>query len=549
MGVTQEDKILHTYKRKNSDVYQFRLRVPHELKHIYGKADIRFSLNTRDRNEAKKLAAFHTAKYYKEFEQHKANLGVVDHTFLERLSSVAVECANHWLDSQQRFAVNDDSSHFCIGEGISASVDMLYETAQDYACGELSASELLKTRSWSVFAGQLSDADYRAMLELKPKQKGNLYLEFVKTIKKPALQLVHSALNPLSEIEIERPARKETRITLSTLYREFMANKKAECIANGRTLLPKLEGRYQAAYESLAGLVGESKAIADITRQDMRELRDLLIKMPTNHKKLPETRSMSIAKLFDALRDDRINGLPTLSIATINQRIESLSAMFRYAVHENYINVNPAETKGLSLKKKRADKDNRLPYPPELLSRLMTATLGTAHQWTVRLGLYCGMRMNEIVQLRKEDIQLSSDGIWFIDVNEEDGKRVKSSASVRQIPLPDTLLNEGFLSFVDSCKADTLFDIKPSKVTGYRSDVYSKNYRYFCKARGLITERVTFHSLRHNFKDAALEAGVPESAYKQLGGWTEESVSGNYGSGYKLETLKGHIERIAEKVY
>ncbi|WP_394210953.1 DUF6538 domain-containing protein [Enterovibrio calviensis] len=548
MGVTQEDNILHTYKRKNSDVYQFRIRVPLELKCIYGKADIRFSLDTRNHREATTLAAFHTARFYKEFENHKATLGVVDHTFLERLSSVAVDCATYWLDSQRQSALHSNSCHLGIGEGISTSLENLTTTAHLFGDGELTASELTKTRSWSVFAGQLSDADYRSMMELKPVQKARLYLEFVKNLQAPATQLITSVMNPLDDVIVNMPTKQETRIQFSTLYQEFMANKKAESVANGRVFLPKLEGRYQAAFDSLVGLVGSNKAIADITRQSMRELRDLLIKTPTNYKKLPQTRTMSMSTLFDAIRNDQIIGLPTLSVTTINQRIEAISAMFRYAQQENYINVNPAETRGLSLKKVRADKDNRLPYQPELLSRLLVTTIGTAHYWTVRLGLYCGMRMNEIMQLRKEDIKLNADSIWFVDINDEDNKRVKSAASVRQVPLPNSLLNDGFLKFVEDCRTDTLFNIKPSKVTGYRSDVYSKSYRNFCKTRGLLAERVAFHSLRHNFKDAALEAGVPESAYKQLGGWTEESVSGNYGSGYKIETLKHHIEQIALKV-
>ncbi|OOF01922.1 hypothetical protein BZG81_15285 [Salinivibrio sp. MA607] len=88
------------------------------------------------------------------------------------------------------------------------------------------------------------------------------------------------------------------------------------------------------------------------------------------------------------------------------------------------------------------------------------------------------------------------------------------------------------------------YDIPLPKQGGYRSDIYSKRYAYFCRKHELRADRVTFHSLRHNFKDLALNAGVPEVAYKQLGGWSESSVSGNYGSGLTIVSLKKHIETI-----
>ncbi|MCP4800871.1 MAG: tyrosine-type recombinase/integrase [bacterium] len=166
----------------------------------------------------------------------------------------------------------------------------------------------------------------------------------------------------------------------------------------------------------------------------------------------------------------------------------------------------------------------------------------------MKLSLFTGMRMNEILQLTPKDIRQSKDGIWFIDVNTDNGKRIKTLASKRQVPIPDYLIKQGFLVFVDTCMTSTLFDIPPSKKTNYRSDTYSKRYAYFCKKKQLLEDKCSFHSLRHNFKDYAEEADVPESVFKQMAGWTEGSVSGNYGNGHKMAKLKGYIDRIADVI-
>ena len=209
----------------------------------------------------------------------------------------------------------------------------------------------------------------------------------------------------------------------------------------------------------------------------------------------------------------------------------------------------PCRAKRLTLKPKETAQESRKPYSPEMLKLILRLTRGTSHELIVKIALFTGMRMNEILQLTKDDIKQSKDGVWFMDVNTDNGKRVKTLASKRQVPIPDILIKQGFLLFVDTCMTSTLFDISKSKVTGYRSDTYTKKFSYFCNKNQLIEDRCSFHSFRHNFKDYALEADVPEPVFKQLAGWAEESVSGNYGKGYKLTKLKQHIDEIAHLIF
>jgi integrase len=56
----------------------------------------------------------------------------------------------------------------------------------------------------------------------------------------------------------------------------------------------------------------------------------------------------------------------------------------------------------------------------------------------------------------------------------------------------------------------------------------------------------SFHSFRHNYRDALRRIEAPEATLRALCGWTESnSTSSNYGSGYAPKQLMDWVEKIA----
>ena len=55
--------------------------------------------------------------------------------------------------------------------------------------------------------------------------------------------------------------------------------------------------------------------------------------------------------------------------------------------------------------------------------------------------------------------------------------------------------------------------------------------------------KVTSHSLRHRMKDKLRNTGCPEAISKAILGHSENSVAANYGSGYAIEVMRGHMEK------
>ena len=61
---------------------------------------------------------------------------------------------------------------------------------------------------------------------------------------------------------------------------------------------------------------------------------------------------------------------------------------------------------------------------------------------------------------------------------------------------------------------------------------------------GAKTPKTAFHSFRHNFKDALIAAGVPESYARTLMGHADDGVHGLYGTGIPIKLLNTGLQKI-----
>jgi len=136
--------------------------------------------------------------------------------------------------------------------------------------------------------------------------------------------------------------------------------------------------------------------------------------------------------------------------------------------------------------------------------------------------------------------------------DEADKKRVKTEAGKRFVPVHPELQRIGFLVFTARMRAKgerRLFpELKPDAL-GYLSGPFSKWFndkRRFLGKLDMAVTGVSFHSFRHNYRDALREAEIGLERVRALGGWRrdsdgEESI---YGKGLKAATLYREIEKV-----
>ena len=63
--------------------------------------------------------------------------------------------------------------------------------------------------------------------------------------------------------------------------------------------------------------------------------------------------------------------------------------------------------------------------------------------------------------------------------------------------------------------------------------------------RAIITDKkLTMHSLRHRMKDKLRNTGCPEAISMVILGHGSNTVATNYGSGYALDVMLEHMEKV-----
>lgn len=312
----------------------------------------------------------------------------------------------------------------------------------------------------------------------------------------------------------------------------------------------------EAPLRVLKEYFGASKDVATIERDDGRDLFNLIQGIPTNMTKLKAFRGLSIT---EAVAKAAELGLPTLSPKTINETyLAFMTGAFRWGMAEGWLNFNPLAK--LSVLETINDADKRSPFTVAQLNTLFRSGPWSSpyssdeqgdplRYWGPLIALFQGMRRGEIAQLDVADV--TTGDIPAIHVQpSKDGKRVKSAAGRRVLPVHSELVRVGFLSFVASQRTaghSQLFPDEKPNASGHWGDLLGKWFAGHLKAAGINGTKIGMHSFRHNFEDALRRANLHGTPMGQelAGRAKADKVSGGYGEGrYDLETLKPAMESI-----
>ncbi len=140
------------------------------------------------------------------------------------------------------------------------------------------------------------------------------------------------------------------------------------------------------------------------------------------------------------------------------------------------------------------------------------------------------------------------DGVTVIHIRlEGEGKKLKSDAARRSVPVHPEVGRIGFEGYVEAMRRRgeaRLFPELEQDKRGYYSDAYQKWFSRFLDRCGAKAPRTSFHSFRHCWADAMREAGVPRDRMRLMGGWAGSGVDANYGSGLRPSTLAEEIAKV-----
>lgn len=517
---------------RRGSLYVSRVVVPADLRPFLGRREITRSMRTGDRREAKRRVAL--------WETH---LG----TFLAIVRA----------------------------RGRSMTRDQLDQLTRRYLAAKLDEIEDRLALEWNDEAGkdvhvwdlcdlgheleaELSEGDYtRALPDVRSHAPG----VDAETERKLARRFLEAQLEAVGrEVEafrgkpfallraIESPTSTDNNhAPRSTPRFSEVAELYAADRINAGAWTPKTELRTRTILKLLAELLGDPP-IGDVTKDAIRKLGHDISTLPSNMgKKFP---GMGPRAVLEALKADAKT--PRLEPRSVNRYRQIARSLFKWAAAHDVITANPAAI--LSDVKEGAARDDRRPFTDEDLRRYFAElpqdpTEEPHLYWIPRILAYSGMRLAECAKLRKEDVRQER-GVWVFDINEQgEGKKLKTSASARLVPVHPRLVELGLLKWVQRAPAGFLWDAKWRTTDNPERgdiDALSKLLARRLRSAGIEDKKKTgAHSFRHTVATRLKAESIPDYQIADLVGHEDDSMTtGRYGKATDVRQLESVVRRL-----
>ncbi|MGW9330241.1 DUF6538 domain-containing protein [Bosea sp. NPDC055594] len=328
------------------------------------------------------------------------------------------------------------------------------------------------------------------------------------------------------------------------------------------TVRAQRQAQLAAAHSLILRHFGSDTNAASLTPSMCAKFRDLLAELPRDLTK----RFAATEPLGAIAAQAKAKKLRTIARATQETYLGALREMMEWGLDNWKIDRNPANgLKSLTPNRRR----ERVDFNEELLERICLEPFmrrydrmkfgsdpreglaDATRYWVPRIGLFTGMRQNEICQLDVSDIRKTQSGVhYFLVTDDAADKQLKNVASRKAVPVHDRLRNARFLDYVAAVRRAghrKLFpDLTASKYGHYGAKV-SKWITRQMRGAG-YPAGVDFHAFRHTFRQALRHADTPLEIAARLGGWSSKAGLADHYGGELSDRWIEHMNRFLQKV-
>lgn len=338
------------------------------------------------------------------------------------------------------------------------------------------------------------------------------------------------------------PAPESPAVTLHTLISKYSEER-----VRGGNWTTRTASQYKVLFAFLEETLGAERDCKALSLEDGRKVKDALsVKCKSNTRK-------GVAWTAEAGGNPTSPHSDTISVKTINKHIVAYGGLFKWGNANGFTDANIFD--GLIIRQAKKNEHRRTAFTPEQINRMYwELTTFPAHKeyqkWGPLLGIFTGARLNEIAQLKPENIR-QIDGIWCLDINDQSVEQhLKTQAAKRVIPVHSKLIELGFLGYVDAARnsgrSRLLHELTYDKNNGYGRNLGRWFNEKFLTKLGFNDGTLVFHCLRHTMVTELLRADVPDGIAKAIVGHAQDGVTKTvyFEKGYKTEQLQSAIERV-----
>lgn len=272
----------------------------------------------------------------------------------------------------------------------------------------------------------------------------------------------------------------------------------------------------------------------------LREMRAIANLLKAFTGKAPgDLQRADVARLRDHLTSQR------LARGTISKKVGFVSTLLQAGYDAGLLPANVA--RGLRIPKAKVETLVRRSFTATELERLITSPVytqryrpvaggGEAAAWLPLIALASGARLEEIAQLRTDDILIDPvHGPLLRITDQGEGQELKTESSRRTVPVHPELVRTGLLRYTEAVRVgehEWLFPDLEGDHDGRRGANFSKWFQRHLRSKqglGISDPSVVYHSFRHTFKTLCRAASVDEEVSDALTGHAPSSVGRNYG--------------------
>ena len=318
----------------------------------------------------------------------------------------------------------------------------------------------------------------------------------------------------------------------------------------------------KVSYLDFIEIVGD-KPISDYTRNDARDYRNIISKLPKNRRKIKNYRDKSINELLKMeIPDSHILNIETQT--KLNSRI---IAIWNFMIDEynDYVTENvfkrTSNSKITIRKKDKKDQftkdDMKVIFDPK---NYLSEIIDNQYQRTKKyiypyyfipiLAVHTGCRLEELCMMKTEDI-VKVGKVWVYKIKEtgdygDEETKVKTESSERDIPLHSILIDTiGFLDYVKFIREKGHERVFHELPFNSRRKNFQKNVGRFFNERYLVKlglkssdRKPSFHSFRHSAETHLTEMNVNPRYINHLQGHAQKDIGGEvYMKGIPPEQL------------
>lgn len=288
----------------------------------------------------------------------------------------------------------------------------------------------------------------------------------------------------------------------------------------------------------------ETNQITKIAHSRLQSTLNVIDKSHVVHKDINDVTTKELQEYF--------NTLTYYSNSYICKIIEQFAQAFRYAMNKGFLLSNPMYDIIIP-KSTREDKIIRaldIDEQQKLTTYLINSSTDfEPYKTAFLISMFMGLRIGEVLSLKKEDINLYNN---LISINktmtkDEHGSPIiknnpKTKAGIREVPIPKNIRNEIIeqLKLANTHKENLLF---VSNAGTYASPTNVNHVlKRICKNLGI--NNISSHSLRHTFATRCIEAGMRAVALQRLMGHSDVRITLNVYTSVFNKYKNSELEKV-----